>query len=137
MELISRLLRNYLSLYNCVSLYVHEVRAPNLIIMFGKRSLFRVPKHQQFDYKPMYYDPQKEELEERLKSLRELQQEDIEGTKARIASGMRSTYQADQAYRKQQVLRSNLILVGVVIMLIILGYMLLNVYLPQLNQFME
>ena len=85
----------------------------------------------------MYYDPQKEELEERLKSLRELQKEDIEGTKARIASGMRSTYQADQAYRKRQVLRSNLILVGVVIMLIILGYMLLNVYLPQLNQFME
>lgn len=105
--------------------------------MFGKRSLFRVPKHQQFDYKPMYYDPQKEELEERLKSLRELQKEDLEGTKARIASGMRSSYQADQAYRQRQVLRSNLILAGVVIMLLILGYMLLNVYLPQLNQFME
>ena len=105
--------------------------------MFGKRSLFRVPKHQQFDYKPMYYDPQKEELEERLQSLRELQKEDIEGTKARIASGMRNSYQADQAYRKQQVLRSNLILAGVVIMLLILGYMLLNVYLPQLNQFIE
>ena len=108
-----------------------------LIIMFSRRSLFRVPKHQQFDYKPMYYDPQKEELEERLEALRELQKDDIDGTKARIASGIRGSYRTDQDYRRRQVLRSNLILVGVVIMLLVLGYLLLNVYLPELNQLME
>ncbi len=105
--------------------------------MFGKRSLFRVPKHQQFDYKPMYYDPQKEELQERLKELKELQKEDIDGTKARISSGMRSTWNSDKEYRRKQVMRSNLILVGLVIMLLILGYLLLNVYLPELTQLMQ
>ncbi|MEL6836734.1 MAG: hypothetical protein AAFP77_27275 [Bacteroidota bacterium] len=105
--------------------------------MFGKRSLFRVPKHQKFDYKPMYYDPQKEELQERLKELRELQQDDIDGTKARISSGMRSTWNSDKEYRRKQVMRSNLILVGLVIMLLVLGYLLLNVYLPELTQLMQ
>ncbi|MGH1434576.1 MAG: hypothetical protein ACRBG0_08970 [Lewinella sp.] len=105
--------------------------------MFGKRRMFKVPVHQKFDYKPMYYDPKKEELEERIKGLKELQKDDVEGAKARIASGMRSSYLADQEYRKRQVLRSNLVLVGVVIMLIVLGYLLLNVYLPDLNKFIQ
>ena len=106
-------------------------------IMFGKRRMFKVPQHQKFDYKPMYYDPQKEELEERIKGLKELQKDDIEGAKARISSGMRSSYLADQQYRKRQVLRSNLVLIGVVIMLIVLGYLLLNVYLPDLEKFIK
>lgn len=85
----------------------------------------------------MHYDPQKEELQERLKALKELQRDDVDGAKARISSGIRGRYGVDQAYRKQQVLRSNLILVGVVVMLIVLGYLLLNVYLPELNKFIE
>ncbi|MEL6659074.1 MAG: hypothetical protein AAFZ63_10065 [Bacteroidota bacterium] len=85
----------------------------------------------------MYYDPQKEELQERLKELRELQQDDIDGTKARISSGMRSTWNSDKEYRRKQVMRSNLILVGLVIMLLVLGYLLLNVYLPELTQLMQ
>ncbi|MEZ4987369.1 MAG: hypothetical protein R2795_20380 [Saprospiraceae bacterium] len=101
------------------------------------RKLFRVPSHQQFNYKPMYYDPRKEELQERLEAIKELQQEDMEGMKARIASGMRSSHAADERYRSQQVMRSNLILVGVIIMLIVLGYLLLNVYLPELDKFMK
>lgn len=107
------------------------------IVMFGKRSLFRVPKHQQFDYKPMYYDPAKEELEERLEELKELQKEDLEGSKARISSGLRGGYMADQTYRQKQVFRSNLTLVGLIVMLAVLGYFLLSVYLPELTKFLE
>lgn len=105
--------------------------------MFGKRSLFRVPKHQQFDYKPMYYDPQKEELQERLKAIKELQKEDIDGAKARIASGIRSTHNADKTYRRNQVQRSNLVFASVVLMLLTLVYILYKLYLPELIQFMQ
>lgn len=105
--------------------------------MFGKGRIFRVPKHQQFKYKPMYYDPQKEELQERLNALKELQKNDVEGTKARITSGIRSGHLQDQEYRREQVKRSNIKLVTIVIMLIVLGYLLLNVYLPELNAFIE
>ncbi|MEM1215532.1 MAG: hypothetical protein AAGJ82_07605 [Bacteroidota bacterium] len=98
------------------------------------RKFFRVPKHQQFGYKPMHYDPRKEELEERLRTIKELQSGDIEGSKARIASGMRSRHKVDQTYRRQQVLRSNLILIGVLLMLAVLGYMMLNIYLPEFTK---
>jgi hypothetical protein len=105
--------------------------------MFGKRSMFRVPKHQQFEYKPMYYDPKKEELQERLKQLEDLQQQDVEGTKARISSGLRGGYLSDQTYRRNQVLRSNLTLIAVIAMLAILGYFVLSVYLPELTKMLE
>lgn len=105
--------------------------------MFGKRSLFKVPKHQKFDYKPMYYDPKKEELEDRLQSLKDLKDNSLEGTKARISSGMRSSHLADETYRKRQLMRSNLILVIVIVMLIVLAYLLLNVYLPEIEEFVK
>ncbi|RMF02875.1 MAG: hypothetical protein D6772_02915 [Bacteroidetes bacterium] len=101
--------------------------------MFGKRSIFRVPKHQQFNYKPMYYDPKKEELQARLKELAELQQENVEGTKARISSGLRGGYLSDSQYRRKQVQRSNLTLVLIIMMLVLLGYLALSVYLPEFN----
>lgn len=34
-------------------------------------SLFRLPRHQQFDIKPRYYDPVKEEIRERTERIRE------------------------------------------------------------------
>lgn len=105
--------------------------------MFGKGKIFRVPKHQQFNYKPMHYNPQKEELQERLKSLEELKKEDTEGAKARISSGIRGGYQKDQEYHRQQIRRSNIKLVTIVVMLLVLAYLLLNVYLPELNKFLE
>ena len=30
-------------------------------------SFFRTPKHRVFNYKPIYWDPEKEEFEERIK----------------------------------------------------------------------
>ncbi|GAB4233574.1 MAG: hypothetical protein Tsb0034_06820 [Ekhidna sp.] len=41
-------------------------------------SLFRLPKHQQFDIKPRYYDPVKEEIRERTERIKE----EMEGKKA-------------------------------------------------------
>ncbi len=99
--------------------------------------MFRVPKHQQFDYKPMYYDPQKEELQERLKELEELRKSDVDGAKARISSGLRGGYLADQGYRRKQVMRSNLTLVAIIAMLAVLGYFVLSVYLPELTKALE
>lgn len=34
-------------------------------------SLFNTPKHRVFNYKPLYYDPVKEELQERIKAAEE------------------------------------------------------------------
>lgn len=105
--------------------------------MFGKKAFFKVPLHQQFDYKPMHYDPQKEEMKNRIKELKELQEGGIEGTKARISSGMRSGHLGDKDYRKKIRQRSNITFIAVIVMLIVLTYFLLSVYLPELNKFLE
>ena len=37
--------------------------------MQGPR-IFKLPKHRQFDYQPLYYDPEKEERETRIKEIK-------------------------------------------------------------------
>lgn len=34
------------------------------------RSMFRLPKHRKFEYQPRYYDPVKEELEQRITEVK-------------------------------------------------------------------
>ena len=99
---------------------------------------FRVPKHQRFEYKTRYWDPRKEELEERLKRIEERKGDDLAATKARISGSFRSkSYQGDKEYRRRQVRRSNMTLIAVVIILLILCYLFLMVYLPRIVQMVE
>lgn len=101
--------------------------------------IFRTPKNQQFDYKPRYWDPKKEEMEERRRQLEELRSGGVEGVKARISSGFRrgGGYGTDTRLRQRQVMRSNVILIGVVVMLLVISYLLLQVYLPQIEEFLQ
>jgi hypothetical protein len=99
---------------------------------------FKVPKHQQFDYKTRYWDPRKEELEERLKKVEERNKNSIEATKARISSGFRNKgYKVDGSFRRRQAMRSNMILIVVITILLLLSYLLLTVYLPRIVQMIE
>ncbi|MEN0005267.1 MAG: hypothetical protein AAF798_14030 [Bacteroidota bacterium] len=98
---------------------------------------FRVPKHQQYDYKPRYWDPKKEELKERLAQIEQLKNNDAEAAKARISSGFRRGYQANNVSRKGQVLRSNLVLLAIVGILVVFTYMFLTVYLPEIVNMVE
>ncbi|MDX1942727.1 MAG: hypothetical protein SFU99_19340 [Saprospiraceae bacterium] len=104
-------------------------------------ALFRfnkVPKHQQFDYKPRFWDPEKEEQQERLKRIKMMGTDDPEATKSRIAAGFRTrAYGNTGSYRRQQVMRSNAILFAVVVGLLLLTFLLLTNYLPRLIQLFE
>lgn len=97
----------------------------------------KIPKNQQFEYKTRYWDPRKEELEERLKRIEKMQESDHEAIKTRISSGLRSRSYSNNSYRRQQVIRSNAILFGVVVGLLILSFLLLTNYLPRLAKFLE
>ena len=93
---------------------------------------FKVPKHQQYSYKPRFWDPKKEELEDRLKKVEERRGNDPEAMKARLTGGFRRGYVADNRFRKRQVLRSNIILLGIVAVLILFSYIFITVYLPRI-----
>ena len=100
---------------------------------------FKVPKHQQYEYKPRYWDPRKEELEDRLKRIDKIKGRDAEAVKARLSGGFRRGFEATgvKRSRRGQVMRSNLILVGIIVILLLLSYLLLTVYLPEVVDFIE
>ncbi|HKK76899.1 MAG TPA: hypothetical protein VJ953_17615 [Saprospiraceae bacterium] len=96
------------------------------------RRFIKLPKHQQYRYKPRYWDPEKDELKERMERIESLKKGDTEGMKARIASGMKRGYMADSRARNKQMTRSNLVLLFIVIFLLGASYVFMTVYLPEI-----
>ena len=94
--------------------------------------IFRTPKHQRFEYKPRHWNPQKEELHKRLEQIEQMKQNDPEALKARIAQNFRRGSAGNSKARQQAVLRSNLLLVGIIAALAFLTYLFLIVYLPDI-----
>ena len=93
---------------------------------------FRTPKNQKFEYKPRYWDPKKEEWEERKKELMQLENKDNspEAMKLRIAKGMKRAGRANPEYRAKLVKRSNYLLLGIIMLLLLLTYLAITIYLP-------
>ena len=111
------------------SIGIHKTRGMAFLKMF------RTPKHQQFEYKPRHWDPQKEELEERLQRIEEMKRGDMEGVKARISGNLRRSYKGNEEYRRKLVMRSNTILLIVLAAIVILGILVVQYFLPQIVAF--
>ncbi|MCI5082182.1 MAG: hypothetical protein MRY78_10825 [Saprospiraceae bacterium] len=94
---------------------------------------FRQPKHQRYDYKPRFWDKDKEALEERIKRIEQMQNSDPEAIKSRLeGSFKRGGYLADNNFRRAQVRRSNYILIAIIAALILFSYVFLSLYLPRI-----
>lgn len=94
---------------------------------------FKVPKHQRFTYKPRYWDPKKEELDERLQRIKDIQDKGIEASKARISGGFRQSFKGNHQYRRSQVRRSNMVLFFIIAVLIFLTYLFLKDLGPEIT----
>lgn len=97
---------------------------------------FRLPKNQQFAYKPRYWDPKEEERRERDERLNKLAEDDVEAMKSRISGTFKhggSSGGFTGSYRSQQMAKSNFVLLAVIVSLLFLAYLLLVVYLPQIE----
>ncbi|MTB51636.1 hypothetical protein [Lewinella sp. W8] len=101
----------------------------------GFLRLFKPPSHQRFNYKPRYWDPKKEEAEERRKRIETLQSGGVEAMKARLSGGFRKGAGGEAAgtYRNRRVRQSNRNLFLVLIVLAALTYFALMVYFPDLS----
>lgn len=96
--------------------------------------LFRVPKHRTYDYKPRYWDQDKEELHDRIKKIEEAKAKGIEGMRDRVRAGLQSARVRDYQAMRAQTIRSNVRLIVVVVVLIALTYLAITQYLPRLVQ---
>ncbi len=100
---------------------------------------FKLPRHRTFDYKPRYWDPEKEELEKRVKAVEKRNENDPEAMKARISRGLRKRGGGftDQQFSNRQIRRSNYILLLVLVGLIILTFLFVTLYLPRIEQLFD
>lgn len=92
----------------------------------------KLPKHRQYEYKPRYWDPEKEDLDQRLRRAEARKQDDEGARRERIKSGLRrGGYTRDNSAMRQQVVRTNLRLVAIMAVLFFAAYMVLTQYLPR------
>jgi hypothetical protein len=85
-------------------------------------------KPRTFDFVPRYYDPAKEELQERLKKYEgtSTQEGDLENLKSRIRTNLRMKHYGDANLRSSQVAKSNIRLLYIIIVLGLAAYLLLS-----------
>jgi len=100
-------------------------------LSFGKR-----PKHRSFDYIPRYYDPEKEEMQQRLKRYKQTESQanvgDAELAKQRIRGGFRRNSRASSEATKIANRRSNLRLLMIIAILLLVTFYFINNYLPKI-----
>ncbi|HMQ61643.1 MAG TPA: hypothetical protein PKE06_13300 [Flavilitoribacter sp.] len=95
---------------------------------------FKVPKHKSFDFKPRFYDPEKEEQDIKASRADRIRSGGADGAKARIKGGFRRSFNEESSYRKEQMRRANIRLFMIIAVLLVLTYFLLKVNLPGLMQ---
>ncbi len=85
---------------------------------------FKIPRHRQFNYNPLYYDPEKEQREERRREIkRELGIKEEEGNyRPTIKRGSMKAYFKGN---KRAERNSNLRLVLIIVFLLFVAYLLL------------
>ena len=96
-------------------------------------NFFKKTSHQRFEYNPRYWNPQKEDLERRLELSKKKKGNDPEAIKARISAGMRrGSYMSDRSVRTNYVFKTNMIRIGILVILLLLSYLFFVNYLPSM-----
>lgn len=95
---------------------------------------FKKQKHQRFEYKPRYWDPNKEDLENRIDVAKGVANSDPEAVKRRISNSLRRNYRSGAKSKRSSEKRSMIMLLGIIVALVFISYYLLTVYLPLIEE---
>lgn len=91
-------------------------------------SFFNRTKHRKFDYIPRYYNPEKEELEQRMSKYRKENKNDIDDVKINIRAGLRNRAPGNSSFN----LRYSMLIMAIVVILLLVTIYLLSSYLPKI-----
>ena len=100
----------------------------------------RMEKLYDEEYAKRYYDADKAELKERLEKAELLAENSVEGAKARIAhklSNRSGNGRAFEPQRRKAVLKSNLMLIGIIIGLLFVAFFIWDMYMPEILEVLE
>jgi hypothetical protein len=85
---------------------------------------FKIPRHRQFNYQPLYYDPEKEEREERNREIKRelgIQEKDGEFRPSIRRGSMKAYFKGNKRAERN----SNLRLILIIVFLLFVAYFLL------------
>lgn len=100
--------------------------------------IFKLPQNQQFQYRPRFWEQEKEELEQRVRKIQNPDEVTPEEIKERISISFRSKSGVrDAEFRSKQVNKSNKILVLTILVLVFIAYMMLNLNIDRLLDFLS
>ena len=89
-------------------------------------TFFKINKHKKFNFIPRYYDPQKEDLEERIRSVeREMGVKEGEAYRPTIRKGQMSSYFNRKSRKAQK--RSNIRLIIILLILFLIAYLFIYI----------
>lgn len=97
----------------------------------------KTPKPQSFNYIPRYYDPRKEDLERRIKAQQATGADNTEAMKTRIATNLRHRIADSKDFRRRKVVKSNLTIIGIIILLLWLIFEIMMRYMDRIKSFTE
>ena len=97
--------------------------------LFG---IFKKTLHQRFEYKPRYYDEQKERLSEIASKYSGKQPADTELVKSRIKKGFRRRFEGERDEITSENRKANTrVLIILILLIVLVGYFILK-YLPRI-----
>jgi len=111
--------------------------------IFSRFSFFKTPKHKKFDPVPRFYDQQKEYIEEKMRRIKSLNDEDKQQQYDRIRSNIRSSFRENRngfgfnRRQRRQSYASNIRLVVILIFIIIITYILLTRYFSDIEELLR
>ena len=102
--------------------------------------LFKAPKHQRYRYIPRHWDPEKEELEKRLKEVEGRKENSPEQMKARISSKLKrrgGRYEESKELKRKALRSYNIRMILMLVFILWLSYVVIVKYLPRIVAFVE
>jgi hypothetical protein len=100
-------------------------------------NLFRTPGHLRFQYVPQHYDPDKEDLQKRVKAAKNEKAVDTKQAKSRIAQSYRNRYQKHRNISRKANRQSNIRLLVILMLLVGLTYLMFIQFLPAIESAVE
>ncbi len=98
---------------------------------------FKQIKPLPFTMRARYWDPVKEAKEQRLKEIKAMQEDSVEGMKARLSRRFRGGYNEYYHAKKMAVRKQNLMLLAALIAVLYAAYFILVNYLPRIEAWLD
>lgn len=98
---------------------------------------FKQIKPLPFEFRPRYWDPEKEKREARRKEIAAMQDDSIEGMKARLSRRFQGRYNEYYSEKKRAMQKQNLLLFAALIAVLVGAYYFLLKYLPIIERWLD